>query len=555
MRRELTIAGLTLLVIGLALATVATADPSDEHPGDLDPVAEQRSLAYDHVRYVQTIDGIPVQEGVASHHAPLDGGAGFWTQALADGPVSEQPLLVGVPRAVEIAETRVDVDVPMPDRDPTVGSVWAEDGGKLVRAHEVHIASLSPPALWRVTVDAHDGEVLSVEDRSVHLERPARVFDPNPIVALQDPEFRDNPASLDSETLQQASTTVTIANLTGGPTLATDAFRIVDSATNPQTTDNLSFRREDPRFVEANALAWLQHGNDRLGEVGFDEVLSDTIDVYVHQPPAYVFRTGGVPPVAVIPTTTPGAYSTGGELHFLYRAPSPDGDGMGSAAEDGDVVLHELGHSVLFSINPNLHGPLFGDVQEGFAMAFSMLTQPASVTDTNRACEGEWLTTYFAQSMAKEKQGYPCLRVHDNAKRMANFTTSQYAPYANGEILTGALYDLGQRIGWNDTLSLFVEAAHLFPDEPTSFHELGNATARADCALTDCGRLDEIQTAFDAHGIQAQPPADANTTDNASASELDPASTEDEETLGVPAPGAAVALTTLGLAALAGRRD
>lgn len=539
-----------LAVVAVNLPATAASAPV----GELTAVAEQHSQAYRHVRYVQTIDGIPVQDAGASEHVPLDDGEAHWTQALVDGPVREAPNVVGEQEALAIAREAVSLERPMPGHEPEVRTVWTEHEDQLVQAREVHLASLAPPALWRVTVDAARGDVLDVEDRSMHLERPARAFDVNPIVALQQPGLRDNPASVDNETLSQARTTMTIANLTDGPTLATDTFRIVDSATDPRTTDNLTFRREDPRFVEAQALAWLQHGVEALRRAGYADLVEERIDVFVHQPPVYVFVNDGVPPAFVLPAAGgPDAYSQGGSLHFHFRHPSPGGQGMGSSAEDADVVLHELGHELLFAIHPQLSGDIRTDLHEAFAMIYGAALQPRDVSEANRACEAEWMVTYYPDDVSRSHEGYPCLRVFDNDLTMADFDR-EASRYANAEILAGAVYDLAQRIGWNATRALVTEAAHLLPEEPASFHVVGNATARADCALTDCVRLDAIQAAFGAHGIEAQPPADAEPLANGSADELESASTEDDGMLGVPAAGAAVGLITLGLAALAGRR-
>jgi hypothetical protein len=128
-----------------------------------------------------------------------------------------------------------------------------------------------------------------------------------------------------------------------------------------------------------------------------------------------------------------------------------------------------------------------------------MLLQPSHVPDHNRACEGEWLITYDEDDEgleAKHPEGFPCLRLLDNDKTVEeDLNPEGYGPqqaYENAEIPAGAVFDLGQHVGWNQTLALYLEASHLLPEQPESFDDVGTATARAHCALTDCQRLDEI---------------------------------------------------------------
>lgn len=399
------------------------------------------------------------------------------------------------------------------------------------------------------------------------------VFRDNPIVALRDPGFRDNALSLEDPAFAPALVQVELGDARQlGPVEAlqqspsplawgNDRIVIADGLGVP---DGSVTRRDDPRFLELMVFVYANRALARLEAMGYTHLTEEMpVYAYAHDPPA--FRAGLVPS----PSPWPDAYvPTQRQMHFMLRAPSPLGDGgMGSSAEDAEVVLHELGHIVHARSAPQVEwtADWYGRWAEGVGDLFAALMAEEWSQGYGDACLAEWMVTYYPESILPRfsSQGLDCLRVLDGGFVYPADGFGEV--HRDSQFWSGALWEVRQSIGNEATLRLLMESFPLMPERIGSFEDIGEAVLKADAALY--GGRDEalLRDAFAARGIELRPLAEllggkaapepmvpAVAAPEAGAAMAEPASDDVAEAPGLPAALAVAAVVAV--AAVAFRR-
>ncbi|MFV2044259.1 MAG: hypothetical protein ACC700_13640, partial [Anaerolineales bacterium] len=146
---------------------------------DLEVVLVKESLAASHVRFQQTVNGIPVFEAYITVSINKDRGevvqevSRYQAGATAieiDGELDEQ-------EALDIARQSIGVRSE-PRGKATAAQIYYPAGNDLVLAWQVLYPALEPLGDWLVIVRADDGSVLLQQDLIVY--DSGQVFDPNP---------------------------------------------------------------------------------------------------------------------------------------------------------------------------------------------------------------------------------------------------------------------------------------------------------------------------------------------------------------------------------------
>jgi hypothetical protein len=338
--------------------------------------------------------------------------------------------------------------------DPAVAERWVRrdgDADRLAWRIAATLADGRPATAW---VDAATGAIVARDDGITHAVGLAYPTDP-----------------------RQALAEVPLHGLGAGPGLTNEAFAVEDQQdplVAPIGPDgDYRFLPTEPGFNQVNAY-W--HSDLFLngylaghGHAGLPEPLVVRVNVPLE------------PNVAL----------TTGTFVLLGR---PIAGFAGDAARSHDIIYHELVHAVLYAagVQPGGTRRESGALHEGLADFFS-------AAFTGDAAIGEWLYLTFPAGATRVDQ--PADRWN-----MARYDQVSFAgaptgsTWANGMILSGALWDLRGAIGAACD-SLVLEAMEYLPSQPAWAH-LANGMLQADETLHGSRHREAIRTALAARGIR-----------------------------------------------------
>lgn len=423
----------------------------------LERVESVRSGGVRFTRYRQELAGVPVlgAEAVITDAS----GAG---DLLAD---STRRLALPAPadvrrgRALAVARRGVSWS---PGRGGARASLVALAAGDRARlAWRVVLPSLRPLATWEVLVDARSAEVLRVRDLLRHATGSGQVFDMNPVQAnggtaglpagasdADDPDFDYKPVTL--ERLQQADclSGEFVRARVGPPATAANAC---------EPGWNFAAKtRSDSEFEAVMAYFHIDRVQAYIRSLGFSNVRSQRQDVFANSfPDDNAF------------------YDPSGKQIELGTGGTDDG-------EDGDVIVHEYGHSIQdaqvpgfgSSANAAAMGEGFGDY---LAAAVTNTFVPSPAHD---ACLAEWDAFGFVPPE-------PCLRRAD-----WNISRGQTSPdcgdpgdeHCAGEPWSSVLWAIRGQIGGAVADRLVIQS-HFSLTPNASFDQASRALLAADAAL------------------------------------------------------------------------
>lgn len=424
-----------------------------------------RSVAATHVIFQQSHCRHRVHRAYVTVHTGRDGRV-YMTKnrAMPAGFLPRMPSsLRGKSSAIKRAYRAIGASDRTCKQLGDVERLWYPSGDSLRLAHKVRLHRGRPREEWIVYVDASTGDVLSQYDNLAAARGVARIFDPNPVIALGDyrkattvngnPRKRLPDAAYRRVYLRDLDTSgyVQGVRVTTAPTRG--RIKRVDR--------NFQFNAHDTRL-----------------KTGFKEAM-----VYYHIDSAirYLEKLGYNGSRAIFTTPVPvdvkgtrldnSWYSPGlGQLTF--------GTGGVDDAEDGETILHEFGHALQDAITPD----------------FGQSSQAAAI--------GEGFGDYFAASFfaPRKKRSYetsvmtwdavtynvgtydpPCLRRIDEPYTFEDFDHSEDASeHDNGMIWSATMWEIRRSLGRRRADSIIIESQFQL-DGFTTF-------ARAARAIIDANR-------------------------------------------------------------------
>jgi subtilisin-like proprotein convertase family protein len=326
--------------------------------------------------------------------------------------------------------------------------------------------------------------------------KPARVFDPNPIVTLNDPTLQD---------LNDSASAV--------PAAAYEDVQLPDQALHgPHVTlidrqprniappeGALSFDREQDGFEDVSAYFHIDRNQrhlQSLGYVGTRAVVPYPIEADAH-------AASGADNSFFIPSSTEAGKGT---LYF--------GEGGTDDAEDADLLVHEYTHAIIEWIAPGTFGGAFASEARALGEGVGDYWAYSAHVDARRAsgrdpyCFADWDARCW-QDAASESCGYAegtdCLRRLDNTKTMADYDTTETSgvEHRNGATWSSALREIHEKLGRKVTDTLVIESLFGAPPRPT-FAIMAERLLQADHLLYQGAHAGSICGAMVTRGIVTQ---------------------------------------------------
>ncbi len=396
---------------------------------------------------VVTLDG---SQRVVMVSAKLE--PGLWVDA--------EPSLAAE-QAVAHAVLAVPDELAVPPRSKLVVLPDAS-GGRLV--YRVDLWPVQPGAHWRVSVDAHSGEIITARD--MRQQAMAQVYEHNPansgLVEVELPGLELGATTLSSE-LAQVYTMVYDGDV---DSLAQTA--IADEAGDFFYEPDDEVDIYDDPFSEVNAY-WQ---------------VSDIKQWFAAD---HGHSWGGA-----VTLTTNYRDSATGRYDNAYFTKDWNGDyiivlGQGTIdlAYDADVIQHEFGHGIvddLCDINAELDYPISFD-QYGLHSAAHAVNEGMadywSSTFQGDACSAEYFGSAFGQA---------CLRDLDNDRKTPDDLLGE--AHEDGMIVGGTLWAVRQAVGVPLADDIIYGALGSLSSAPT-FLEYATAVDEHAAALADTGELDQ----------------------------------------------------------------
>lgn len=361
---------------------------------------------------------------------------------------------VGATAAIAAALGFVQVTAPFESEPTAVRGVHVSSAGEARIAWRVKVATETPPHDWTVYVDAATGVELGRRDGVRFVNGTAYVFDMNPVASTGNLALVDG-NNANTPVLEAARYLVTLPRLDGsGNLIGTFANARPRNSTRAfSATNEFFFTRDQLGFEQANVYFHLDRAQAHIQALGFMNV------------------NNRVQEAVVDAQTSDNSFYSSNNLRVNF--------GLGGVddAEDGDIVLHEYGHSIQDNQVPNFGGADEGSMGEGFgdylAAAFSLSLAPDAGHPhlSDPACVGDWDGTFYSNDTPK------CLRRVDERKHFPENTEN--AVHADGEIWSAALWDLRGRIG-SDTMDRLVLEHHFLLASNGTFFNASQSVVTAD---------------------------------------------------------------------------
>src|SRR5215204_859576 len=187
-----------------------------------------------------------------------------------------------------------------------------------IKAWKILAKVENPREDWKIYVKADDGTIIKKLNIIKDLEGRGRVFDPNPVVKLNNLNLNDN-----SPIPEQAYEEVVLNDLDGSGHLDGPFVSTKTTSNRIRSSSNqFLFKRENRAFKEVMVYYHIDRFQRYIQELGFNNVLNHTINVNIDGR-----------------TDDNSHYSPlGKDLTF--------GTGGVDDAEDADIILHEYGHAI-----------------------------------------------------------------------------------------------------------------------------------------------------------------------------------------------------------------
>ncbi|HEY3015624.1 MAG TPA: M36 family metallopeptidase [Nocardioides sp.] len=471
MRRTPAMVSLSLCAAALAAvpnlaahaAQAAHAAPSSHAsvPSNLEQIQVRTSLLGTHTSYQQTYRGVEVLGGFYAVHDLRDG------LRVADGRVAVTGL-ESVSAKIDRAAAKTAAAAGHGAASSITLAIQPGATAKLVWKVETATGK-------QVLVDAVSGKVVKVTDEREYADGTGQVFDPNPVVKLQNESLTDG-SDADSAVPSTAYTSVTLHHLSGNGYLQGTYAYVTGKGKYARTlaysaTNTFSYTRNADEFEQVNAYFAVDQLQSYIQGLGFTNVNSEAQDLLVDQS-----------------TADNSWYSPSADTITLGTGGVDDG-------EDQEVIWHEYGHAVQDDQVPGFGSTEEGGaIGEGFGDYLAMTMSQANSSDTTTtpwACVMDWDSVSYTSTTPH------CIRRLDTDKTVADKTGEVHD---DGEIWSRALYDINKNLGRDKANRIILEAQFGYAPS-TNFAQAAQVTVDTAASLYDSTTAATVRAAFQARGI------------------------------------------------------
>lgn len=325
------------------------------------------------------------------------------------------------------------------------------------------------PAEWKIYLDAETGVVLEKQNLLRFVDGKGRVFDPNPVVTLNNTGLTDTSPIPATAYVEVVLKDLKNTGRLDGPFVNTSKT----SNRVKRTSRDFRFLRTDRAFKEVMVYFHIDRVQRHIQSLGFNNVLNHPIAVSIdgesddnsHYSPTdkdLTFGTGGV-----------------------------------DDAEDAEIILHEYGHAIQDDQVPGFGAsPQCGAMGEGFgdflAASFFADIKPKELRPT----VGNWDATFYSGDEP------PCLRRLDSNKKFPKDLNGDV--HDDGEIWSACLWELRNLLG-RKTAEQLVIAHHVLLSRNAGFEDAAKALITVDKQLNQGANEVAIRDVFVRRGILPNP--------------------------------------------------
>ncbi|MFH1739988.1 MAG: proprotein convertase P-domain-containing protein [bacterium] len=334
---------------------------------------------------------------------------------------------------------------------------------------EVRVPSAEPLGDFVILVDATTGDLIRKRNFLCHLDGIGRVFDPNPVVTLQNPYLDDDWDS--SEAIPESGyRTVTLRDIDPSGILWGPYVNVRGSSDRAREPGlQFLYSRSDGRFEQVMAYFHIDRNHRYLNGLGYEFIANYCISVETN------------------------AHSEDQSFYSPFLRQITFGSGGVDDAEDADIILHEYGHAIQHDEIPE-----FGTTQETQAMGEGFADYWAFSNDADGTFNPEIIADWDSTVYSTEDP--PCLRRVDRDFRYPEDMI--FDVHEDGQIWSRALHDLWERLGKTIADTLVIES-HFALNSDASFFDGAQAIYEADRVLYDGAHSDDIFEVFDDRGLAA----------------------------------------------------
>lgn len=344
-------------------------------------------------------------------------------------------------------------------------AVYFPHEGVPTSAWKVVVQTSGPAAEWKLYLDAATGAVLARQNLLKSADGEGRVFDPNPVVTLNNPDLQDN-----GQIPTNAYFTVTLKGLKAGGRLDGPFVSTKRTANRVKRTNRkFIFTRADRAFKEVMVYFHIDRVQRYLQELGFNNVLNRPIEVNIDG------------------TTADNSFYSPSTKALTF------GTGGVDDAEDAEIILHEYGHAIQDDQVPGFGASHEGgSMGEGFgdflAASFFSDVKPTKMKPT----VGNW------DAVSYSGDDPPSLRRLDSNKKYPKDMRNEV--HDDGEIWSACLWELRAALGRKTTEKLVI-AHHFLLTRDSGFEDAANALLLADRNLNQGVNEAAIRAVFVRRGI------------------------------------------------------